>query len=133
MNVTFWTNATGTWGLIGYNDSVYNGTYSQTNESMSNYNTKYWWSVNVTDNTTWNNVTYNFTTATQTNTTAIIRPSGVGRDGENLANGPPGAPDIPNWEVVDEETANDDEDFVYTSCAGSYVNDTYAMQDREKE
>jgi hypothetical protein len=61
MNVTFYTNVTGSWGLIGYNESVYNGTYSQTNDSMNSYNTKYWWSVNVTDYTTWTNVTYSFT------------------------------------------------------------------------
>ena len=62
MNVTFRTNATGVWGDIGSNNSVYNGTYYQTNSSMDNPNTKYWWSVNVTDGTTWTNVTYNFTT-----------------------------------------------------------------------
>jgi hypothetical protein len=66
MNVTFRTNATGTWANIGSNNSIYNGTYSQTNSSMNNYNTTYWWSVNVTDGTLWTNVTYNFTTVTQT-------------------------------------------------------------------
>jgi hypothetical protein len=63
MNVTFWTNATGSWGLIGYNASVYNGTYSQTNDNMNNYGSTYWWSVNVTDYTTWTNATYSFTTS----------------------------------------------------------------------
>jgi hypothetical protein len=63
MNVTFYTNVTGSWGLIGYNASSANGTYYQTNSSMSSYNTKYYWSVNVSDNTTWTNTTYNFTTS----------------------------------------------------------------------
>jgi len=62
MNVTFRTNATGAWGDIGSNNSVYNGTYSQTNSSMSSYNTKYWWSVNATDGQLWTNRTYSFTT-----------------------------------------------------------------------
>jgi len=62
MNVTFRTNASGTWADINTNSSVPNGTYSQTSSNMNSYNTKYWWSVNVTDGTTWTNATYNFTT-----------------------------------------------------------------------
>ena len=62
LNVTFWTNATGSWELIGYNASVNNGTYSQTTSNMNNYYTKYWWSVNCTDGIKWTNDTYNFTT-----------------------------------------------------------------------
>ena len=57
MNVTFWTNASGSWGLIGYNDSVYNGTYYQTPSNID-YPDTYWWSANVTDYTTWTNQTY---------------------------------------------------------------------------
>lgn len=62
MDVTFRTNATGYWGDIGSNNSVYNGTYSQINDSMNSGNTKYWWSVNVTDGIDWINETYHFTT-----------------------------------------------------------------------
>jgi len=63
MNVTFRTNATGSWGDIGTNSSVNNGTYRWTNSSMDSYNTKYWWSVNVSDgHGTWSNHTYSFTT-----------------------------------------------------------------------
>ncbi len=62
MNITFRTNATGTWGDIGSNNSVSNGTYYQTNSSMNSYSTKYWWSVNCTDGTSWTNETYHFTT-----------------------------------------------------------------------
>jgi len=63
MDITFRTNATGSWGDIGSNNSVYNGTYAQTNSSMDGSNTKYWWSVNVTDGSFWTNQTYSFTTA----------------------------------------------------------------------
>ena len=65
MNVTFRTNATGVWGDINSNNSVYNGIYSQINSSMNNYNTKYYWSVNVTDGELWTNATYSFTTRQQ--------------------------------------------------------------------
>ncbi|RLF49965.1 MAG: hypothetical protein DRN24_07295, partial [Thermoplasmata archaeon] len=64
MNVTFRTNASGTWQDIGSNNTVYNGTYSQTPTNMNQWGTKYWWSVNVTDGELWNNQTYNFTTTT---------------------------------------------------------------------
>jgi hypothetical protein len=66
MNVTFRTNASGSWANIGSNNSVYNGTYSQTPSNMNSSSTTYYWSVNVTDGTVWTNATYNFTTATQT-------------------------------------------------------------------
>jgi len=62
MDVYFYTNSTGSWGEINSNLSVYNGTFYQTNDSMDSYNTKYWWSVNASDGTTWKNVTYSFTT-----------------------------------------------------------------------
>jgi hypothetical protein len=62
MDITFRTNATGTWENIGSNNSVDNGTYYQTSLNMDNYNTKYWWSVNCTDGNSWSNDTYYFTT-----------------------------------------------------------------------
>jgi len=65
LNVTFWTNATGSWELVGYNASVNNGTYSQNTSNMINFSTKYWWSVNATDGIKWTNETYNFTTRAQ--------------------------------------------------------------------
>ncbi len=130
MNVTFYTNVTGSWGLIGYNDSVYNGTYSQTNESMDSPNTKYWWSVNVTDYTAWANRTYNFTTTPPQ--TLTIRPINTGQS-EQLANGPLGVPDNPNWQSVDEETHNGDTDFVYTDDQATYINDTYILQPHTTE
>ncbi|RLI68911.1 hypothetical protein DRO91_08370, partial [Candidatus Heimdallarchaeota archaeon] len=67
MNVTFRTNASGSWQTIGYNASSPNGTYSQTPTNMNQWGTKYWWSVNVTDGDLWSNHTYNFTTKTFNN------------------------------------------------------------------
>lgn len=61
MNITFRTNATGTWSDIGSNNSVGNGTYYQTSLNMNSYSTKYWWSVNCTDGNSWTNETYYFT------------------------------------------------------------------------
>jgi hypothetical protein len=62
MDISFRTNATGTWTTIGTNNSVTNGTYSQSPSTMSSYSTTYWWSVNATNGATWTNHTYHFTT-----------------------------------------------------------------------
>jgi len=64
MNISFFTNASGNWSLIGSNNSRYNGTYNQVYE-FNNYSTRYFWSVNVTDSTGHSspiNETYCFTT-----------------------------------------------------------------------
>ncbi|MBE3120784.1 MAG: DUF2341 domain-containing protein, partial [Thermoplasmata archaeon] len=62
MNVSFSTNATGSWAVIGKNLSVGSGTYRQIPTVMNNYNTKYYWSVNVTDGTQWMNKIFWFKT-----------------------------------------------------------------------
>ena len=74
MNVWFKTNATGSWATIGSNVSVGNGTYRQIPTVMNTFNTKYYWSVNVTDGTFWTNKTYWFITKTNTPPT-ISNPS----------------------------------------------------------
>ena len=61
MNIIFKTNATGSWQVIGSNNSVSNGVYQQT-YTFPDYDTTYWWSVNCTDGTSWTNQTYSFTT-----------------------------------------------------------------------
>jgi len=64
MNVTFRTNESGAWLDAQTNTSVTNGTYHLANKSwVDTGNTTYYWSVNVTDNTTWTNNTYSFSTA----------------------------------------------------------------------
>jgi hypothetical protein len=65
LNITMMTNATeaGSWIIFDNLTQVGNGTYVFTNTSWaSDYNTKYWWSVNITDDTNWANQTFNFTT-----------------------------------------------------------------------
>ena len=62
MNVTFRTNASGTWQTIGTNLSVPNGTYSQTPTTMNTYDTTYHWSVHCNAGSLWTNKTYHFTT-----------------------------------------------------------------------
>ncbi len=60
MNITFLTNESGSWEVIGSNNSVFNGIYQQT-YSFTEYSTTYWWSVNCTDGKNWTNETYSFT------------------------------------------------------------------------
>ena len=62
MNQTFWTNASGAWDDIGFHNSTGNASVENTTTSFPAYNTKYWWSSNVTDGSNWDNDTYYFTT-----------------------------------------------------------------------
>ena len=61
MNVTFRTNASGSWMVIGTNTSQPNGTYSQ-EYTFTEYSHTYWWSVHCFDGEGWSNATYRFTT-----------------------------------------------------------------------
>jgi hypothetical protein len=49
MNITFSTNASGTWQTIGSHQSVVTGYYSVTPTNMNNYETQYWWRVYAED------------------------------------------------------------------------------------
>jgi len=60
MNITWRSNSSGSWVDFGYNNSINNGTYSQRFVNSTGYNTRYWWSVNITGS--WTNATYSFTT-----------------------------------------------------------------------
>jgi hypothetical protein len=62
LNISFFTNSTGPWTLIGLNESSSYFIYNQSNNSFNCYLTKYWWSVNCTDGYDWINKTYQFTT-----------------------------------------------------------------------
>jgi len=63
----YWlSNSSGMWKLFGTNNSIDTSSGAvniiQTNINFSSWGTTYWWSVNVTDGTSWSNVTYHFTT-----------------------------------------------------------------------
>lgn len=65
MNVSFWTNASGSWLKIGSYNNVGDGIRNTTNTAnMNSYSTTYYWSVNATyyGENTWTNETYHFTT-----------------------------------------------------------------------
>jgi len=91
VNVTFRTNASGSWADIGSNNSI-NPTSSgvtlyQNTINMNNYNTKYWWSVNTSDGEGgWDNDTYYFITQSglpfvTTNTTTGLEETNVTLNG----------------------------------------------------
>ncbi len=65
MDITFRTNASGTWSDIGTNSSQPNGTYSQVYNFSESVHL-YYWSVNCTDGKIWVNNTYYFTTERMT-------------------------------------------------------------------
>ncbi|MFE3846247.1 DUF2341 domain-containing protein, partial [Thermoplasmatota archaeon] len=75
-NVSFRTNASGSWSLIGFNASspLANGTYSQIPSNMDTYDKMYWWSVNATDGINWANMTYYFTTTRESGGWSISCP-----------------------------------------------------------
>jgi len=65
FNVTFMTNASGSWEVIGWNASVplLNGSYSCVSSVFGSYGTVYWWCVNASDlGGLWVNSSYSFTT-----------------------------------------------------------------------
>ncbi len=76
MNITFLTNESGTWEVIGSNNSVYNGIYQQT-YSFTGYSTTYWWGVNCNDGTNWTNETYSFTTRPENYPPILSNPSPI--------------------------------------------------------
>jgi hypothetical protein len=126
MNVTFRTNASGSWATIGSNNSVYNGTYRQSS-NMNSYGTTYYWSVNVTDGTVWTNATYSFTTYSL----LTIRPNAVGRSTQ-LTKGPPAGP-AANYMCVDDVAQNGDADYVFSDNQATYINDTYNLTNHAAE
>lgn len=53
VDITWYTNASGTWQVFATNSSVTsNGTYSQVATSFNQLDTTYWWKVNVSHNST---------------------------------------------------------------------------------
>ena len=74
LSATWWSNSTGSWAQFGSNETSFaSGTnITQTNINFTEEDTTYWWSVNLTDGTGWNNETYHFTTS---NTSIDIIPS----------------------------------------------------------
>jgi len=62
MNQSIWTNASVSWNVIAWNNNTGNTTLSNSTSVFNSYNTKYYWSSNLSDGTDWDNDTYYFTT-----------------------------------------------------------------------
>ncbi|MBS3748918.1 MAG: type IV pilin N-terminal domain-containing protein, partial [Candidatus Thermoplasmatota archaeon] len=69
MDLTWYSNASGSWQQIGANNSVGNGTYyCDTAPLTSGFDTTYYWNVSVTDGTsTVESTRYHFTTLGESN------------------------------------------------------------------
>ncbi|RLF94327.1 hypothetical protein DRN52_05270, partial [Thermococci archaeon] len=65
INITWYTNASGSWEIIGTNTSITsNGTYSQIADEFNETDTTYWWRVNVSHNASYYTVkTFSLRTA----------------------------------------------------------------------
>ena len=79
MNITWRSNSSGSWVDFGHNNSINNGTFSQRFINASEYDTQYWWSVNITGS--WTNETYSFTTGSSINPPVISEP--IPRNGKS--------------------------------------------------
>jgi len=64
LTAYWYSNSSGSWLAFATNTSINTAggavNIIQKNTNFSNYGTKYWWSVNLTDGIYWNNITYNF-------------------------------------------------------------------------
>jgi len=94
MTIRFLTNASGNWTIIGTNTSVNNGTYRQKPTTMTSYNKKYYWSVHCYDQQSWTNVTYRFTT--RSNSGGGGSSGGGSQGGEEPPTEPPNKKPIAN-------------------------------------
>ena len=68
MNISFWSNASGSWASLQSFSNVGDGVRQTTNTGdINSYSTTYYWSVNTTyyEENTWTNETYYFTTETE--------------------------------------------------------------------
>jgi hypothetical protein len=87
MDATLKTNASSSWVTFNTTTNIVNGSYSYTNTSwVSQFNTKYWWSANVTDGTTWINKTFNFTTNYKPAISGVIPSNGSILDPQPICN-----------------------------------------------
>jgi len=64
MSIIWLSNTSGSWMVLGYNLGVSNGTFTQSFANASEYNTQYWWRLNI--NGSWTNETFTFTTEDNT-------------------------------------------------------------------
>jgi hypothetical protein len=111
MDVTFRTNASGSWADINTNSSVPNGTYQQIPSNMNSINTTYWWSVNCTDGTAWVNATYSFNTS--------VLPT---INNENPSNGSTGVSTTPVCNITVSDTDGGTVNvYFYENTTGSWV------------
>jgi len=64
MNVSFWSNTSGSWKVWATSNNQGNGTITKHNENFTNWNTKFWWNVTLDDGEggTVSSPKYNFTT-----------------------------------------------------------------------
>lgn len=100
MNVTFGTNASGTWKIAQVNSSVADGTYRCINTTwLTQYSTRYYWRVNTSDgHGGWANNTYSFTTEAAPPGWTNRPPTSILEFPTNESTGV--SIDVGNWEII---------------------------------
>ena len=126
MNVTWWSNSSGSWLQFASNNSVANNTnVSQVNSNFSGYDTTYWWQVCVNDgHGGWSNETYHFTTTSDSSPPEITinfagNPNDIGGPyfipgKENLSSNGPYCPD-----GYYADGSMQQEDWIFINCTVS--------------
>ncbi|MBE3141699.1 MAG: VCBS repeat-containing protein, partial [Thermoplasmata archaeon] len=112
MNITFRTNASGSWQDVTSYTNVGNNRYTATPTNMNINSETYYWSVNATDRiNTWTNMTYKFTTFTEYPVLSHVYP------GNNLV----GVPLNPTLSVFVEDQQSDELSVSFmTNKSGSW-------------
>jgi hypothetical protein len=102
INVTWWSNSSGSWIQFGSNLSIDTSSgpvnIIQTNTNFSYYLTTYWWSINITDGLVWTNETYYFTTEPINTSVDTIIPYIVTESPKTInSTGPSGLENVSLW------------------------------------
>jgi len=88
LDVKWWSNSSGQWTSFGSNNNINTEegpvNIIKTNSNFSDFSTKYWWSLNITDSISWTNVTYCFTTQPISTSVDTIIPYGITSPKKNI-------------------------------------------------
>jgi len=132
MTIYWYTNESGSWEIFAVNNTCTNGTYFQSYNNFSAYNTTYFWNVSVTDGISMNTSSiYRFSTMNRgsgdflNEWTSSVTPTYIMNNTETLFNFTIVA--LMSDLTVDNVTINLPEGFIYTGANGTTVSTNYTV------